>query len=65
MRATILGCGGAGGVPLIGNFWGDCDPAEPKNRRTRVSLLVEEGAREEGATFFSTLPDMREQFWRR
>jgi len=44
MKITILGCGGAGGVPLIGNNWGACDPAEPRNRRTRVSLLVEEGA---------------------
>lgn len=69
MKATILGCGGAGGVPLIGNFWGDCDPNEIKNRRTRVSLLVEDGAREGAAEkratlLFDTSPDMREQLLR-
>jgi phosphoribosyl 1,2-cyclic phosphate phosphodiesterase len=38
---TILGSGGSGGVPLIGNYWGSCDPKEPKNRRTRASIFVE------------------------
>lgn len=45
-RATILGCGSSGGVPRVGGAdgrgdWGTCDPSEPKNRRTRCSLLVE------------------------
>ncbi len=45
-RATILGCGSSGGVPRVGGpdgagEWGACDPAEPKNRRSRCSLLVE------------------------
>lgn len=39
--ATILGCGSSGGVPRIGNVWGDCDPDEPRNRRRRCSLLIE------------------------
>lgn len=39
--ATILGCGSSGGVPRIGNNWGACDPANPKNRRRRCSLLIE------------------------
>jgi phosphoribosyl 1,2-cyclic phosphate phosphodiesterase len=43
MRVTILGCGGAAGVPLIGGGWGDCDPGEPRNRRRRASILVENG----------------------
>lgn len=38
--ATILGCGSSGGVPRIGNIWGACDPANPRNRRTRCSMLV-------------------------
>lgn len=38
--ATILGCGSSGGVPRIGNIWGDCDPENPKNRRKRCSLLL-------------------------
>ncbi|HBM91234.1 MAG TPA: MBL fold metallo-hydrolase [Rhodospirillaceae bacterium] len=58
MKITILGCGGAGGVPLIGGNWGDCDPNNPKNARTRVSLKIEEG----GTTLLvDTSPDLREQ----
>ena len=41
LRATILGCGSSGGVPRIGGDWGACDPADPRNRRRRCSLLVE------------------------
>ncbi|MBL9046356.1 MAG: MBL fold metallo-hydrolase [Tabrizicola sp.] len=65
LRFTILGCGSSGGVPRIGNLWGDCDPANPKNRRTRCSLLVERIA--EGGTtrvLIDTSPDMREQLLR-
>lgn len=58
MRARILGSGTSSGVPRIGNDWGACDPAEPRNRRTRASLLVEhEGTR----ILVDTSPDMREQ----
>jgi phosphoribosyl 1,2-cyclic phosphate phosphodiesterase len=58
MRVTVLGCGGAGGLPLIGNDWGVCDPDEPKNRRRRASILVEtNGAR----ILVDTSPDLREQ----
>ena len=48
----MLGSGTSTGVPRIGGEdgtgdWGDCDPNEPRNRRTRVSILVEsdEGSR--------------------
>ena len=41
IRATVLGCGSSGGVPRLGNRWGECDPLNPKNRRRRCSLLVE------------------------
>ena len=59
MRVTILGCGGSGGVPLINGSWGDCNPANPRNRRRRVSVLVEEG----GTTLLvDTSPDLRLQF---
>lgn len=49
MKATILGCGSSGGIPRLGGpegrgNWGDCDPANPKNRRRRCSLLIETGA---------------------
>lgn len=66
-RFTILGSGSSGGVPRIGGDWGACDPNEPKNRRTRCSLLVQrwEGASRapEAATtvLIDTSPDFREQ----
>src|SRR3546814_12582988 len=58
VKVRILGSGTSSGVPRIGNDWGACDPAEPRNRRTRASLLVEhEGAR----VLVDTSPDLREQ----
>lgn len=41
---TLLGTGSSGGVPRVGNAWGECDPGEPKNRRRRCAMLVEQGA---------------------
>lgn len=41
MKVRILGCGTSTGVPKIGNDWGQCDPAEPRNARLRTSILVE------------------------
>ena len=46
MKVTILGCGGSAGVPMIGGAdgsgdWGDCDPKEPRNRRSRSSIVIE------------------------
>ena len=32
VKVRILGCGTSTGVPRIGNDWGQCDPAEPRNR---------------------------------
>jgi phosphoribosyl 1,2-cyclic phosphate phosphodiesterase len=40
LEVTILGCGSSGGVPRADGAWGDCDPADPRNRRSRCSLLV-------------------------
>lgn len=59
---TILGCGSSGGVPRLGGLWGDCDPENPKNRRSRCSLLVER-VTEAGTTrvLIDTSPDMRQQ----
>lgn len=41
LKITFLGCGDSAGVPRIGGDWGECDPADPKNRRTRPSILVQ------------------------
>ncbi len=40
---TVLGCGSSGGVPRIGNDWGNCDASNPKNRRRRCSILIRAG----------------------
>jgi phosphoribosyl 1,2-cyclic phosphate phosphodiesterase len=62
LRFTILGCGSSGGVPRLGNDWGACDPANPKNRRRRCSLLVERiGAGGVTRVLIDTSPDLREQ----
>ncbi|MTH76369.1 MBL fold metallo-hydrolase [Paracoccus aestuariivivens] len=59
MRAVILGCGSSGGVPRLGNRWGECDPANPKNRRRRCSLLVErEGLSGITRVLIDTGPDL-------
>ncbi|MCP4328862.1 MAG: MBL fold metallo-hydrolase [Alphaproteobacteria bacterium] len=63
MRVTILGCGGSGGVPVIGGVdgkgaWGACDPADERNRRTRSSILVQD----QGTNLLvDTAPDLRHQ----
>jgi len=62
LKLTILGCGTSGGVPRVGNHWGACDPAEPKNRRKRCALLVErEGPGGKTAALVDTTPDLRQQ----
>lgn len=43
VKLTILGCGNSAGVPEIGNYWGACDPNEPRNRRTRPSIALQDG----------------------
>lgn len=59
---TILGCGSSGGVPRVGQGWGACDPANPRNRRRRCSLLVErKGPNGTTVVLVDTSPDLREQ----
>lgn len=58
LKLTILGCGTSSGVPRIGNDWGSCDPNEPKNRRTRASILIESSTTR---LMVDTSPDMRAQ----
>lgn len=55
----MLGSGTSTGVPRIGNDWGACDPDEPRNRRTRVSIVIEgdDGAR----LLIDTSTDLRQQ----
>lgn len=58
MRLRLLGSGTSSGVPRIGNDWGACDPEEPRNRRTRVSALVETATTR---ILIDTGPDLRAQ----
>ncbi|WCT75001.1 MBL fold metallo-hydrolase [Sphingomonas naphthae] len=58
MKLVILGCGTSSGVPRIGGDWGACDPAEPRNRRSRASIAVESDTTR---LLVDTGPDMREQ----
>ena len=62
LTLTILGCGSSAGVPRPALGWGACDPANPKNRRRRCSLLVERVS-DRGVTriVIDTSPDLREQ----
>ena len=58
MKIRVLGCGTSSGVPRIGNDWGDCDPADHRNRRLRSSILVDSA----GETLLVDCgPDLREQ----
>ena len=59
MKVTILGSGSSGGVPLIGNYWGECDPKNIKNIRTRVSVLVTLNSGKN--IIIDTSPDLRMQ----
>lgn len=58
LKLTILGCGTSSGVPRIGGDWGACDPEDPRNRRTRASILVETATTR---ILVDTGPDLREQ----
>ncbi len=64
MRVVLLGCGASAGVPMIGGAdgggdWGQCDPAEPRNRRTRSSIIIESAAGQR--LLVDTGPDLRTQ----
>jgi phosphoribosyl 1,2-cyclic phosphate phosphodiesterase len=67
LRVTILGCGSSGGVPRADGDWGQCDPAEPRNRRSRCGLLVQrwrddvDDPRAATTALIDTSPDLREQ----
>jgi len=58
MKITMLGCGPSMGVPAIGPDWGACDPADPRNRRRRASLLIECRGK---VILIDASPDLREQ----
>ena len=40
-KVIILGSGAAVGVPTISDGWGQCNPQNPKNRRSRAGIYIE------------------------
>ena len=40
MKFIILGCGSSMGVPRSDGFFGQCNPNNKKNYRTRCSALI-------------------------
>jgi len=58
LKLTMLGSGTSSGVPRIGRDWGACDPTDPRNRRTRVSVIVESPTTR---ILIDTSPDLRSQ----
>lgn len=58
LTVTILGCGASGGVPLITGYWGNCDPLNPKNVRTRSSIAL---TIDQTVWLIDMTPDLRAQ----
>ncbi len=63
MKVTLLGTGGSAGSPQIGGDdghgdWGQLDPAEPRNRRSRTSIVIHADG---GNILVDTAPDLRDQ----
>jgi phosphoribosyl 1,2-cyclic phosphate phosphodiesterase len=65
LEVTILGCGSSGGVPRADGNWGICDPADPRNNRSRCSMMIrrpsEEGPERWTTVVVDTAPEFRIQ----
>ena len=65
LRFDILGCGSSAGVPRADGMWGACDPDEPRNRRSRCSMLVRRKGSDPGGpettVVIDTSPEFRQQ----
>ncbi len=55
---NVLGCGSSFGVPLSHDIWGNCDKSNPKNQRTRPSILLKKAGK---SILIDTSPDLRRQ----
>jgi len=63
VQVTILGCGTSGGVPRVGGTdgsgeWGAAASTDPRNRRRRCSILVQDRGK---TLLVDTSPDLRSQ----
>ena len=61
MKFIILGCGSSMGVPRPDGFYGNCDPNNKKNHRTRCSALFQTT---DENILIDTSPDLRQQLLR-
>ena len=61
MKFIILGCGSSMGVPRPDGFYGNCDPKNKKNYRTRCSALLNTS---DENILIDTSPDLRQQLLR-
>lgn len=58
MRVTVLGSGTSSGVPIIGCDCSVCTSPDPKNKRTRASVVLDFGDR---TLLIDTATDLRQQ----
>jgi phosphoribosyl 1,2-cyclic phosphate phosphodiesterase len=58
MKFVILGCGSSMGVPRPDGFFGNCNPNNKKNYRTRCSALIQSNNEN---ILIDTSPDLRQQ----
>ena len=58
LKFTILGCGSSMGVPRPDGYFGNCNPNNKKNFRTRCSAII---STKYGSTLIDTSPDLRFQ----
>lgn len=58
MKITVLGSGSAYGTPMIFNQWREANPENPKNRRSRASIIIEEAGK---SILVDAGPDLRMQ----
>lgn len=58
VKVTMLGCGSSTGVPEVGCTCAVCTSDNPKNKRLRVSIVVETGGKR---LLIDTSPDLRAQ----
>tara|TARA_B100000900_G_C20540758_1_gene700346 strand:+ start:657 stop:1427 length:771 start_codon:yes stop_codon:yes gene_type:complete len=58
MKFIILGCGSSMGVPRADGFFGNCNPQNPKNYRSRCSALIKT---KNETILIDTSPDLRKQ----
>ncbi len=61
MKFIILGCGSSMGVPRPDGYFGNCDPKNKKNYRTRCSALLKTS---DENILIDTSPDLRQQLLR-